>query len=90
MFVRGAAGELVNAHVLCNRWMIIRFDSSFANVQLVAFGSVVADVGFVAPFGARFLIAVGWSVRAQGSVRTVGMPRGVVDSVVVFAILVSW
>ena len=25
MFVRGAAGELDNAHVLCNRWMIIRF-----------------------------------------------------------------
>jgi len=36
-------------------------------------------------------IAVGWSVRAQGSVRTVGMPRSVVDSVfVVFAILVPW
>ena len=70
IFVQSADVCTVVSYSICSR-------------SLVAFGSVVADAGLVAR--ARFLIAVGWSVRAHvGSVRTVGMPRGVEDSVVVW------
>ena len=72
--------------ILCNRWMIIRFEFHLLTFRwllsiVLLLTSVLLLVCCSVP------ITFGWSVRAQGSVRTVGMPRGVEDSVVVW---LSW
>jgi len=72
------------------RWLV-RFDLigvvvSFAHVQLVAFGSVVADVGLVALCSVPHHVMVG---TGSGLYVQSVVPRGVADSVVVF-VAMSW